>query len=234
MKQHARLIDFHTHILPGADHGSSGIHETVNQMRMIQAYGVDTIVATPHFYPNRHRIASFADKVDHAVAHLTKQKIPFASNLFVGAEVLYCENIDRMEGLEQLCIRGTDVLLLELPLDHWGKDIYDTVEELLNSYTVVLAHIDRYLFQPKAIGALLDMGALAQINAEALFFFGLRRKLSPFLKGDSVVALGSDLHNVEEKTYARFITAEKHLGSLHGKIMERSAELLKDAKNFLV
>ncbi len=232
MKSNARLIDFHTHILPGADHGSSGIHETVNQMRMIQTHGVDTLVATPHFYPNRHRIEPFLEKVDHAVALLKEQEIPFVSELYLGAEVLYCEAIDRMEDLDRLCIRGTDVLLLELPLDRWGEDIFETVETLLDRYTVVLAHIDRYLFQAKNIQALLDMGALAQINAEALFSFGSRRKLSPFLEGDSVVALGSDLHNVEKKNYLKFVTAEKHLGSLHGEITERSAELLKHAENF--
>lgn len=233
MNKHARLIDFHTHILPGADHGSSGIHETVNQMRMIQAYGVDTIVATPHFYPNRHQIDTFVKKADHAVAQLNEQKIPFASRLCVGAEVLYCENIDEMDGLDQLCIRGTDILLLELPLDRWGKDVFETVEDLLSDYTVVLAHIDRYLFQQKNIQALLNMGALAQINAEALFSFGSRRKLSSFFKEDSLVALGSDLHNVDEKTYLKFVTAKKHLGSLHEEIMERSAELLENAKNFI-
>lgn len=233
MKRHARLIDFHTHILPGADHGSSGIHETVNQMRMIQTFGVDTLVATPHFYPNRHRIEPFLEKVDHAAALLKEEKIPFVSKLCLGAEVLFCENIDKMEGLEQLCVRGTDVLLLELPLDRWCEDIFETVDALLNRYTVILAHIDRYLFQANHIQTLLDMGALAQINAEALFSFGTRRKLSPFLDTDSVVALGSDLHNVEERNYLKFATADKHLGALHEEIMERSAQLLQNAKNFL-
>ena len=233
MKPNARLIDFHTHILPGADHGSSGIHETVNQMRMIEAYGVDTVVATPHFYPDRHRIEPFLEKVDHAVSLIAEQGIPFTRRLCLGAEVLFCEHIDRMEGLERLTVRGTNVLLLELPLDRWGMDVFETVESLLRRYTVVLAHIDRYLFQAKQIETLLDMGALAQINAESLFSFGSRHKLAPFLKGDAVVALGSDLHNVEEKSYGRFANAEKHLGSLHGEIMERSAELLKNAKNLL-
>ena len=233
MEQHARLIDFHTHILPGADHGSSGIDETVNQMRMIQTYGVDTLVATPHFYPERHRVDSFVERIDHAASLLREQQIPFVSKLCLGAEVLYYENIDRMEGLEQLCIRGTNVLLLELPFDRWGRGVFDTVEALLRRYTVVLAHIDRYLPQSASIQTLLEMGAMAQVNAESLFSFGARRKLVPFIREGAVVALGSDLHNVDEKSYIKFTTAEKHLKSLHGEIMERSVTLLKNAENIL-
>lgn len=233
MKRERRLIDFHSHILPGADHGSSGISESLNQMRMIQKYDVDTLVATPHFYPNRHRIDSFLEKTDRSVQQLCEAQLPFVSRLCVGAEVLYCERIDQMEGLEKLCIRGTDVLLLELPLEKWGEEIVNTVELLLERYTVVLAHIDRYLYQPKRIQTLLEMGALAQINAESLFSFLTRQKLKPFLSTPSLVAVASDLHNVDEATYSKFATVDRHLGALTDRITERSETLLRSAENFL-
>ena len=73
MTNSARLIDFHSHILPGVDHGSSGIQETADQMRMIQVYGVDTMVATPHFYPNEHGIESFLDRTNRAAALIKEQ-----------------------------------------------------------------------------------------------------------------------------------------------------------------
>ena len=59
MSNELRIIDFHAHILPGADHGSSGLEESLNQLALIRAAGVDTVVATPHFYPHRHTPEEF-------------------------------------------------------------------------------------------------------------------------------------------------------------------------------
>lgn len=40
-------MDFHAHILPGADHGSRDLDHSLRQLRAAKAVGVDTIVATP-------------------------------------------------------------------------------------------------------------------------------------------------------------------------------------------
>ncbi|MEE3459824.1 MAG: CpsB/CapC family capsule biosynthesis tyrosine phosphatase, partial [Candidatus Faecousia sp.] len=42
------MIDFHAHILPGADHGSDGLETSLRQLALAEEAGVDTIVATPH------------------------------------------------------------------------------------------------------------------------------------------------------------------------------------------
>ena len=44
------MIDIHTHILPGLDDGSSSIEESEKMLCMLSEQGVDTVVATPHFY----------------------------------------------------------------------------------------------------------------------------------------------------------------------------------------
>ncbi len=234
MEHSAPLIDFHTHILPGADHGSSGTHETMNQMQMIQTYGVDTVVATPHFYPHLHSIEQFVPMAEDAVDKIRKAGLPFASRLCLGAEVLYCDHIDEMPDLDRLCIRGTNVLLLELPMDQISSEVFSTAEGLLKKYTVVLAHIDRYILdQSDAIRRLCDMGALAQINAYSLFSRKKRRKLEPYLESESVVALGSDLHGEDKKSYLKFVNADQKIGSLRDTIMMRTRELLASAENFL-
>lgn len=227
------LIDFHAHILPGADHGSSGIEQSVNQLALIHHAGVDTVVATPHFYPNRHKVEDFVKTVGSAAESLAVH-LPDTLRLAVGSEVLYCDRLDRMEGLERLCIRGTDLLLLELPLDIWNRDLFETVECLTKRYTVLLAHVDRYVrFQQEELLELLAMGTYAQINADALFSFTERRKLLPILESGRVVALGSDLHRLEKKTYERFSAARGKLGEgRFEEIMRRSAELLQGATLF--
>ena len=154
-----------------------------------------------------------------------------APRICLGAEVLYCEGLERMPHLNDLCIQGTNVLLLELPITPWSESLFDTVGTLLRDFRVVLAHIDRYLPKHREeIEVLLDMGALAQINTDALAGLFGKSRISPFLTDERVVALGSDLHGTDSKAVDRFSAAEKKLGNTHKAIMARSADLLKNAK----
>ena len=224
------MIDFHSHILPGVDHGCSDIGEALRQLEIVRNAGVDTVVATPHFYPNAIDIESFLQKVDGSLAQLLAADITSIPTVHVGAEVLYCNSLEQMEGLERLCIRGTTLLLLELPLEPWNDALFYTVEVLLKRFTVVLAHIDRYArHQCQELSELLAMGAFAQINTASLLSFGMRRRLRSFLGSPSLVAIGSDLHGAKSELYGQFLSAQKYLGEEAGAILQRSHQLLKDA-----
>ena len=59
IKKKIDLVDFHSHILPGADHGSDSIDTTLFQLNSAMACGIDRIIATPHFYPNIHTVEDF-------------------------------------------------------------------------------------------------------------------------------------------------------------------------------
>lgn len=234
MSSSVPIIDFHAHVLPAADHGSTGKSETKNQLALYRKAGVDTVVATPHFYPNSVSIDTFLSKVDSAAAELTEllatEEYAYAPRVLLGAEVLYCENMHHMEGLEKLCIRGTDVLLLELPMSEWSPALFHTVRELNKTCRVVLAHIDRYT-RPHAaeLWSLVECGVMAQVNAYSLSSFLERRRLAPFFACGSVVALGSDLHNVDASAVHKLVAAKKYLGADFDSIMAKSAELLKNA-----
>ena len=52
-------IDFHAHVLPHADHGSTSVESSIKQIEEAKKAEVDFIVATPHFYPNKHNLYSF-------------------------------------------------------------------------------------------------------------------------------------------------------------------------------
>ena len=136
-----------------------------------------------------------------------------------------------MTELDQLCIRGTNVLLLELPFDAWHSNVFYSVQALCKRFTVVLAHIDRYVRHQKAdIQVLLDMGALAQVNGSAFASYFTRRKMNSFWQDERVVAFGSDLHGVNLKNYELFCNIPNRLGSTFDTIMERSRELLQNAE----
>ena len=227
------IIDFHTHILPGADHGSTSLENSLKQLKLMEKMGTSVAVATPHFYPNKHTFEDFYAKVNASLEELREASLESAPTVIVGAEVLVCRHLENMKELDSLCIRGTKVLLLELPFKPLAEKHVEMVEGLIASgYTVVLAHIDRYIKQSQGIiNTMLERGALAQINAEGLKRLSTRRKLMPYIKEtDRICAIGSDLHGAKKHDYKQFVNCKKILGEHFDIIMSRTQELLKDAE----
>ena len=132
-----KIYDFHSHILPGLDHGCSDTAVAMEQIRRAVRAGVHCILATSHFYPHAESVDSFLRRRRLAWVHLQKElageeEIQAAGIQIVqGAEVLICKGLERMEGLEQLCIDGTKVLLLEMPFTEiWDPELINTVTAL--------------------------------------------------------------------------------------------------------
>ncbi|MBQ8342263.1 MAG: hypothetical protein IJY22_07825 [Clostridia bacterium] len=224
------IIDFHAHILPGADHGSRSLETTKRQLALIAAGGTDAVVATPHFYPHRDNIEAFLARRTAALEKLCTCEIPPSLQVFLGAEVQVCEGLDEMEELEALCVQGTNVILLEMPFTKWGQRLINTVVSIAERGLVpVLAHIDRY--PRNKILELLKRGVLAQLNAEAFQRFFDRRRAMGYLRSGSVVALGSDLHGAETDGYDDFHRMRERLGSDADAVFFKTAELLKNAEN---
>ncbi|MBQ6431522.1 MAG: hypothetical protein IJJ99_06585 [Oscillospiraceae bacterium] len=135
--------------------------------------------------------------------------------------------MEEIEGLEQLCFPGTNVLLLELPHDFSIRDYEQTLDALQyeKKLEIVLAHIDRY--PESTIDFLLELGFLAQINAESFCrFFKKKRSMRWAKELDSVVALGSDIHGCETG-YREFLKMKERLGKTYEVIMSRTQKLLK-------
>lgn len=227
------VTDFHSHILPATDHGCDGIAECILQLQLMSEHGTEIAVATPHFYPHIHRVDKLVESIDSAISEIRGANIKLPLGIAIGAEVLLCDGLDQMEGLERLCIRGTKTLLLEMPPSPIGEATCDTVENIIsNGYTVVLAHIDRYLkSDPRGVEELLSLGAYAQINSSSFLSHSTRNKLYRYIEdGDTVCAIGSDLHGCNKKLYKGFLKAQKILGNEFEKIMSRSDKLLSGAE----
>ena len=223
--------DFHSHILPNADHGCVSPDEAKEQLRMLKNAGIDTAVATPHFYPAEHDFSVFSEQVLAACHQILDIPHTERPQIITGAEVLVCTGLHRHPNLDDLCIGGTRILLLELPLTGCNDEILQTIEDLMQKgYTVVLAHIDRYV---KAFGEqidlLLSMGALAQINAIALKSFFGRRRLRPYLESNCVVGFGTDLHALDARAVAAYESLRNLPNDGFSTVMQRSNALLSEA-----
>lgn len=227
------VIDFHSHILPKADHGCASESEAIRQLELLKKAEVDTVVATSHFYPNLHTLIQFKQKTKIGLERILSSNVELRPRIAMGAEVLICENIDRMDGIEELCIEGTNVMLAEMPMtDTWSDGLIETVDRLLKKdITVVLAHIDRYLPEHRGdILYLLNIGALAQINAKAFKRFMFKKHLEPFLHDGRLVAFGTDIHGADNGATSAFEGLKKLKDNVFERVMDDSNELLKDAK----
>ena len=85
------IVDFHSHILPKADHGSDSSAMSFCQLEIIVYGGTSRVVATPHFYPNHHTLDQFLTRRNASAARLASKLPAFAPTIYVGAEVLVCE-----------------------------------------------------------------------------------------------------------------------------------------------
>lgn len=120
-------LDYHAHILPGCDHGSDGLATSLKQVEMAASAGVKTICATPHFYPHKESVESFLRRRKKTAGLLLRELPENAPLIQLGAEVLICDGMERLDGLNRLCREGTNELLLEMPFYAWPESIWDTL-----------------------------------------------------------------------------------------------------------
>lgn len=226
------IIDFHAHVLPRADHGSSSLETSLFQLDAARCYGVSKIIATPHFYPNSHALDLFLKRRENAYRTLMGTWCDSMPDIRLGAEVLLCENLNKLPGLEELCIYGTRTLLLELPFVSFEDSYVSTVDKIMAmDIDIILAHADKY---PKEnIEKLRMLGARLQLNADSLATFRKKKHLYDWLEDGAVVALGSDIHGKDAKSYKKFLRALDKIPSTAIKTISKySEELWNNSKEY--
>lgn len=242
------MIDFHTHILPGIDDGSRDAAESLAMLREEQRQGVQRIVLTPHFYADRHTVEDFIRRREESVQRLVRalKEAVQADPEFrfptmkIGAEVYFFPGMGLAEKLPSLCIRGTDLILVEMPFAQWDELVLLNLEDILvkQGLRVVLAHVERYPEFQKDWNAwerVLEMtrthALTLQINAGGISRSrGGRKFCLRLLEEYDHVIMGSDCHNMTSRVpnllEARRVI-EKKLGRARLDLLDQTAaELL--------
>jgi len=224
------FVDFHTHILPEVDHGSDSLETTAFQLEMAKSFGISRILATSHFYPHQHTVTSFLNKRNTAYEKIKELEGNYP-DIKLGAEVLLCEGLHKLENLEHLCLFGTKILLLELPFTSLTHGMKHAVRRLVeNGFEVILAHADRY---PAArIESLLEYGVKLQLNADSLTTLFKRKCLFDWLKRGLVVGIGTDIHGRDKKCYKKLLKALSLIEPYFHSVNSASDEIWKKALHF--
>lgn len=203
------MTDLHTHILPGMDDGAKTVEESLTLLRIERDQGVDTVVLTPHFYPQREGINGFLARREEAMVRLQEAMdactldSPSFPKVLLGAEVLWRSDLLDEEDLDKLCIAGTKNLLLELPFFSWNSQMIDQLYDMIGQtgITPIIAHLERYLsLQPKAlIEEILALEIPVQISAEILKHPLRRSGAMNLLKSGRAHLLASDCHDSAQR-----------------------------------
>ena len=232
------IIDFHSHILPAMDDGSSSVEKSIHMYHMSAAQGTEIIAATPHFYASRDWVEDFLCRRERAYhslcVGLENPKSTPSPHIHLGAEVSYFPGISQAKKLSQLTFEGTRLLLLEPPFEEWNETVIREIEILMEErgFEVMLAHLERYLQisgNKKRIDQILELPVHVQINAGSLLDWRRRRKaLKLFRKSQSHV-LGSDMHGTTRRPPNLMegrAVLEKSFGAVFLKEMDASAKRL--------
>lgn len=225
------LVDFHAHILPGADHGSNSLQVSSHQLEYAMNTGVKRIIATPHFYPHYHTVEKFLSRREKAYYNLKEILNDNTPEIRVGAEVLLCENLNKIPELSEFCICGTKTLLLELPFSDISDAHVKTVAEIIaQGFDVVLAHADKYASSD--IEKFIPLGVKLQLNAMAFSTVFKRANLYDWLDKKLVVALGSDIHMKDRRAYRTFSKTVVKLGDALSNVTAESNKIWEKSKEY--
>lgn len=199
------MIDFHTHILPDIDDGSNSVEESVRLIEILAEQGVNKIVLTPHFYAYRSSIERFSEKRNEALKSLclALEEKQLNVEIYLGCEVLFFDELWRVEEIKEFCIKGTNYILIEMPFSSWEHSMVECVVNLTNRGLIpVLAHFERYIGYKGNMAKIREMtraGVIVQMNCDYLNNFFTKGKALRFIKNGSVFALGSDCHNLDKR-----------------------------------
>lgn len=230
------IIDFHSHILPGMDDGSPDVPTSLEMLRTAARQGVGIQVLTPHYYPWREEIGRFVARRAQSAETLLPACGESLPRLLIGAEVAFFPRMSEMD-LSALCIGNTRALLVELPFESWDARVEEQLAALTldRGYTVILAHVERYLRyrgNPEMLEKLAALPLRVQVNAEAFARFGARRAPLELFRRGRAQLLGSDAHNMTDRSpdlaFGRRFLKKKLGADVLRYIDETGSELLQE------
>ncbi|MBN1320244.1 MAG: hypothetical protein JXA87_05295 [Thermoleophilia bacterium] len=196
------MIDTHSHLLPGLDHGCPDIETSVQMARAAAEAGVQTIVCTPHFTEWDEAFVRRAGEVIEEVREaLAAADVDVALRLGFEVDLTVAATVD-VETLRALAIEDSGgAILLEVPYSGWMPAVDEIIFQLSAAGLMpVLAHPernDRIQKSSENLVRCLRAGAVAQGTAGSLggiFGSTAERAFFRLLEEGLVSLLASDAH----------------------------------------
>jgi len=199
------MVDFHSHILPGIDDGSKNVEESLEILKEMYSQGITKVVATPHFLARYQSVEDFYNEREKAIEKLKDALVGIEDvpQIYVGSETEYYDGIGECEDMDKLCIRGTRLILVEMPFNLWTEAVYRNIMRIQErGFIPVIAHLERYIFYQnprKCLDRLDEMGVQIQFNCTFFTNRFTRKKALRFIGGRRINFLGTDSHDMKSR-----------------------------------
>jgi protein-tyrosine phosphatase len=193
-----KMIDIHTHILPGADDGIKLTCQAIILLKRMIEEGIEKVILTPHVLSNAQRMS----RIEQLEAFKNFQQVIASNNLdielILGAEVKYREfiHIDYHDYL----IENTNYLLIEFPY-HIQTPIDDIIYDLKHQgIKPIVAHVERYSYLSiEDYKSIKSSGGLLQMNASSILgkdrYAKNKKMIKELLRLKLIDFVGSDSHS---------------------------------------
>ncbi len=196
------MIDFHSHILPNVDDGSTSMEETIKLIKEAKQVGFTGIISTSHYLQGHYEFCG--EERRKILENVKMYLVPNFTKLYLGSEIYVSpEILELIKDSKASTINNTRYVLFELPMNSKTLFIKDIVFKLIqNGYKPIIAHPERYSYVQddiEYVEELANMGVLFQANYGSiigLYGSGAKKTLKKLLKNNLISFLGSDVHRV--------------------------------------
>lgn len=238
-----KIIDIHSHILPGLDDGASSERESIRMLKLAAKQGVTAVIATPHYSPEY--LSKSPDEIRNMCASLeqkAREAIRPEFRIYSGQEVLYNQDVpEKLQRGEILTLADSRYVLVEfmpwVPYSEMQRCVRTLTQE---QYRPIFAHVERYevLREEGRPEELVDMGALLQMNYRRIsgkWYEETTRWCRKMLKQEKIHFLGTDMHNTKTRRPSiddAYVWMDKHLEpSYLKKICYRNQKIILNKTN---
>lgn len=218
------FTDIHSHALFGVDDGARSVEESLQMLRLMYDEGIREAILTPHY----HRGHAQADvevirrHFDELCECARSDDKAGAIKLWLGCELYYYPSaVDWLDEGRVLSLGSSRYVLLEFGYTMEKRLINEGISNVVRAgYIPVIAHVERYRglkFSLSNVSELIEMGALIQVNSEAVGS-GFNRERSfvrKLLKNGMVDFVATDAHDTHERAPKLFRAASyisRHYG----------------------
>ena len=200
------MIDIHNHILFGVDDGAKSLEESLKMLKAAKKQGINTVIATPHFYSFDTDIESLKQKVEKSYEILCESINDDLPTVYLGYELHYFNGIYKSELVKELTLNKGKYLLLELDHDDITDNVIRNIEEIRWQLDLkpIIAHVERYN-KCKGYKKLLKIfdheNYFAQITADSLFDNKFKKVSINLIKKGLVDFIASDAHDCDARGF---------------------------------
>ena len=196
--------DVHSHILPGVDHGSQSVEQSLEMLRAEMDMGINRVILTSHvtaitFENTRETLMDAYQKLLQAVSDEGLD-----IELHLSAEYRMDEYFDKEYKADHLIPMPGNHILLENSFQQELLNLDELLFDMqVKGYRTILAHPERYNYysrRRKRYEQLHNAGARFQVNILSFTgYFGEEARDSAlwFAENGMIDYLGSDMHNVK-------------------------------------